>query len=298
LEPNQTGNQGSTNILVTGSTGFVGRHLVPRLRESGFTVHEFSTSLGQDILDVRSFDSYFDKQITHVIHLAGITYVPDSWQNPELFYRVNTLGTQHLLDFCRAADARLIFVSAYLYGVPRYLPIDEQHPATPNNPYAHSKWLAEELCRFYAAEMGVETVVLRPFNLYGPGQKEPFLIPAIISQAMHGADIIVKDDGPRRDYLHVSDFIEACRCALEYCESPFRIFNVGAEYSLSVREILEAVVQASGNGINWSSTGEIRQNEIPDTVADCTAIRNALNWKPYLTFQEGIDQLVHTWKII
>ena len=280
------------NILVTGAMGFVGRPLVHCLKEMGNTVYPFDRSLGNDILDTSDFEPFLDKEIDTVLHLAGLTFVPESWKNPADFYSVNTFGTQHVLDFCKATKARHIFVSAYIYGIPQYLPIDELHPVAPNNPYAHSKWLAEELCRFYALEMGVKSIVLRPFNLYGPGQPDHFLIPMIIGQAQRCEDIVVKDDAPRRDYLHISDFVDAFVLCLECFEVPFRVFNVGSGYSLSVKEIVETAIRTVGIEISWRSAGIARKNEIPDTVADCNAIYKALNWRPLVSFTEGIQSLM------
>lgn len=279
-------------ILVTGATGFVGKALTARLVSAGHTVYPFSLSAGYDVRNPDSFRHFIDKGIDTVIHCAGLTFVPDSWSNAAEFYGVNTLGTQHVLDFCRAVGARHIFISAYLYGAPQYLPIDEGHPVVPNNPYAHSKWLAEELCRFYAAEMGVDSVILRPFNLYGHGQPEDFLIPTIIRQARQGAEIVVKDDSPRRDFLYIGDFVDACILTLECRDTSFRVFNVGSGYSLSVREVIESVIHATGSSSRWRSTGEVRHNEIPDTVADTSAINRLLGWKPQLPFAEGCRRTV------
>jgi nucleoside-diphosphate-sugar epimerase len=278
-------------ILVTGATGFIGRPLVQRLEQQGHAVYRFARSMGNDIRDKDAFSAFLGKGIEIVFHLAGRNFVPDSWTNPEDFYAVNTLGTQQALEFCRRERVRMIYVSAYIYGVPHYLPIDEKHPVAPNNPYAHSKWLGEELCRFYAGILGVQTTILRPFNLYGPGQDESFLIPTIIRQAREGKEIVVKDDTPRRDYLHVDDFVEACLAARQ-AKEPLSIFNVGSGYSVSVREIVEAVIHATGKEMTWRSTGEVRPHEIPDTIADCEAIWHEVNWKSRIKFDVGIRSLL------
>jgi len=139
--------------------------------------------------------------------------------------------------------------------------------------------------------MGVQSTILRPFNLYGPGQDHNFLIPIIIKQARERKEIVVKDDKPRRDYIHVGDFVEACILAMQSREK-FRIYNVGSGYSLSVGEIIEAVISATKNGISWRSIGEVRQNEIPDTVADCNLIFELLGWRCARTLQESIDELL------
>jgi len=250
-------------------------------------VFPFATSTGQDIRNADSFEPFREKNITHVIHLAGRTFVPDSWITPDQFYEVNTIGTQHVLDFCRYNNARLIYVSAYVYGIPQVLPISEFHHASPNNPYAHSKWLGEELCRFYAQQFGVPITVLRPFNLFGPGQGSQFLIPTIINQARSKTVVTVKDISPKRDYLHIDDFVQSCIKSLQL-NSRFSLFNVGSGYSVSVQELLDMVKKHSPHPFEWQSTGESRINEIPDTVADISAIQAALQWHPEKSLESFI----------
>lgn len=279
-------------ILVTGSTGFIGKNLIPRLEECGYIVYPVAKSLGFDLCNDSSLDLFLNKGISTIFHLAGKTYVPDSWNTTSSFYEINSLGTQRVLEFCRRTNAKLIYVSAYVYGVPRYLPIDESHPVMPNNPYAHSKWIGEELCKFYAREMGVKSIILRPFNLYGPGQAEHFLIPTLIKQIKENLDIVVKDETPKRDYLYISDFVDACILAINYDED-FRIFNIGAGYSISVREIIETLIQYSHKQIKWRSLGEKRKNEILDTIADCSAIKQSLNWSPKIQLKEFIANCIN-----
>ena len=208
------------------------------------TVCPFSASAGNDIRSAASFETYSDCCITHVIHLAGRTFVPDSWVDPGQFYETNVLGTQRLLDFCRKQDAKLVYVSAYVYGIPQVLPISELHHVAPNNPYAHSKWLGEELCRFYAEQFGLSVTVLRPFNLFGSGQSTQFLIPSILQQARTSSVISIKDSSPRRDYLHVDDFVRACSGVLSD-NSLFSLYNVGFGASYSVAELLDMVLKYS-----------------------------------------------------
>lgn len=276
--------------LVSGATGFIGRNLVRHLEELGHSVFPFSRSTGHDVTDKNSFAPFLEQGIGIVVHLAGLTFVPDSWIAAGSFYTVNTLGTQQVLEFCRATQARMVYVSAYVYGMPQYLPIDEYHPVAPNNPYAHSKWLGEELCRFYARNMSVKSTILRPFNLYGPGQDDRFLIPTLLRQIRETGEITVKDELPKRDYLHINDFVEACSLAMMHDEN-FSIFNVGSGTSHSVYQIIEVLRRGFRSDITFTSLNEKRQNEIPDTVADIGAIRRALGWSPKTNLNDEIIKM-------
>ena len=115
------------------------------------------------------------------------------------------LGTAHVLELCRRTGASLTFLSSYVYGPPRALPIPESHPLAAFNPYSHTKILAEETVRYYMATFGVRASVVRPFNVYGPAQDDHFLIPEIVRQLLDPAidAITVADLRPRRDYSHV-----------------------------------------------------------------------------------------------
>ncbi|MDO8662398.1 MAG: NAD-dependent epimerase/dehydratase family protein [Candidatus Omnitrophota bacterium] len=275
------------NILVTGAAGFIGRHLVKALKSRRFSVYTFDKIKGYDVCRKNSLAQFLNKRIEIVFHLAGQTYVPDSWNRAGNFYKTNTLGTQNVLEFCRQAEAKLIYLSAYVYGPPKYLPIDEKHPLKPNNPYAHSKLLAEEICRLYADVMGVKAVILRPFNIYGPAQRECFLIPMLLKQIKQQGRIIVKDDTPKRDYLYIDDLIRACILAMNYQER-FEVFNVGYGSSFSVKEIVEIICQCNGRDVPWESLKQPRKNEISETVADCRLIKERLGWRPKVGFKEGI----------
>lgn len=274
-------------ILVTGATGFIGRHLCPSLDKKGYKIYPLSLSLGFNLCDAGSFYLFKAKKIKTVIHLAGKTFVPDSWKRFNDFYSTNVTGTMRVLDFCSSENAKLIYVSGYIYGLPKYLPIDEAHPIEPNNPYAHSKWIGEEMCKFYAEQKKVKVIILRPFNLYGAGQDERFLIPSIIKQIKSGQRIRIKDSRPKRDMLYIDDFLEACFSVLDY-DSYFDIFNVGSGASFSVKEIVEVAIAASGKKIKWDSLKIRRCNEIPETVADIRHIMKKTGWKPKFSLKKGL----------
>jgi len=278
----------SQRVLVTGAGGFVGRCLVRALREEGVDV----SAPGRDTLDV-VLGVFPDWQVDQVVHLAARTFVPESWLDPTGFYRVNAQGTLNVLDFCRRMGARLVHVSAYCYGKPSVLPISESAPLRPNNPYALSKAAAEAACRFFSEYYETALTILRPFNLYGPGQPPQFLIPHIVDQALDPAvaEIVVEDDAPRRDYVYLDDFVAAI-CAV--CASPTlgSVYNVGSGKSHSVAEIANLIRQIAGVNKPVMSQGNRRPSEILDVVADITAIRRDLGWSPSVGLLQGLKNVV------
>ena len=166
-------------ILVTGATGFLGRHLVAALESQGRAVRIHSSAEG----DIANCPLPMDG-VSHVFHLAARSYVPESWQNPHAFYHTNVMGTVNVLEHCRRNQAALTLISSYVYGQPQRLPIAEDHPLAATNPYAHTKILAEDTARFYEQRFGLALAIVRPFNLYGPGQGHSFLIPSILRQVL------------------------------------------------------------------------------------------------------------------
>lgn len=275
-------------ILVTGADGFIGRVLCDALRRNGATVIAWTRRQG-DVADGNAFSGLAD--ITHVFHLAARTFVPDSWKDPSGFHRTNVTGTLNVLELCRRCEARLTFVSAYLYGVPESLPISEKQVPRPNNPYALSKWMAEELCRFYSSNFGTGVTVLRPFNVYGLGQGQHFLIPEIVRQVRGGNAVRVKDLAPRRDYVHIDDLVDALLKTLSG-RSPFDILNIGSGESMSVAEIISVIQKIAGTSLQAVQEGEQRINEIPDVRADISRARSVLGWEPRVPFTEGIHRML------
>jgi nucleoside-diphosphate-sugar epimerase len=278
----------SERVLVSGGSGFVGRRLVRLLRDAGVDV----LAPGREALDV-SAGLFPEATAEWVIHLAGRTYVPASWADPADFYRVNTLGTVNVLEYCRRTQAKLIHVSGFCYGVPETLPIAEAAPLKPNNPYAFSKRAAEEACRFFFEFLQTSVMIVRPFNIYGPGQAANFLIPHIVEQVIDPAvDAIVVEDGvPRRDYVHLDDVIGAIE-SLRRNPKPGAAFNIGSGKSYSVAELVELVCKIADVKKPVVSRNNRRVNEIPDVIADITAIRDATGWSPSISLLDGLCDVV------
>ena len=276
-----------SEILVTGATGFLGLQLVSALGRQGHTVRGHSSADG-DI----SRCSLPMEGVSRVFHLAGKSYVPDSWQKPLDFYETNVLGTVNVLEHCRRHQASLTLISSYVYGQPQRLPIAEDHPLAAANPYAHTKLLAEESARFYAKQFGVPIVIVRPFNIFGPGQSPLFLIPAIVKQVLDpSADVVrLKDLRPKRDYLYIDDAIAFLLATLR--PRVHDVFNLGSGRSTSVAEVAELVKQAAGVSKPVVGEGQERSGEVMDVVADTSRGAAELGWRPQVSLADGIAAVV------
>ena len=275
-------------LLVTGATGFIGSHLVPKLRDHEHEVFAAHSRMG-DIADSSTWRAFPDADI--VIHLAGRTYVPDSWTDPIGFLRTNVHGTICAADYCRERNARLIFISSYLYGVPEGIPIPENAALHANNPYALSKKLAEEACRFYSDYYGVNITILRSFNIYGPGQDAKFLIPSIVKQVLGGIVVKVKDLEPKRDYLYIDDLTDSFLSAIEKPQR-FGIFNIASGTSHSVGEVIALVQKIAKKHLPVHSEGERRQEEVMDTRGDVSRAREVLGWRPRWSLSAGCARIL------
>ncbi len=276
-----------TKVIVTGASGFIGKPLVQKLESIGVSVVSLSRKEG-DITNKTIWNNLSPADT--VIHLAARSYIPDSWEDPDSFIDTNINGTRLALEYCKKHKSKLIFISAYLYGQPEKLPINESDRISPNNPYALSKYLAEKLCAFYSEHWGIPIAVIRPFNVYGPDQRKEFLIPEILEQIKNNNFIRVKDLEPRRDYVYIDDLIQAIVNTLDIPDG-FHIINIGTGTSYSVRQIIETIQTIAGTNLSLESGGGTRKHEISDVRADITAAYELLNWKPKFNLADGIKKI-------
>jgi nucleoside-diphosphate-sugar epimerase len=163
----------------------------------------------------------------------------------------------------------------------------------PFNPYCHSKILAEEIAGFYERTFQVPVTIIRPFNLYGPGQSEQFLIPTLISQARDpNIDVItVADARPRRDFLYIDDMVRLLRTVLEQ-PNLSDTFNAGFGVSFSVLEVAEMIVHVTGTPKKVVSRHNARPEEVLNVVADISHAREVLGWYPQIDLEEGLRRTI------
>ena len=276
-------------IIVTGASGFIGVNLCAKLQEEGHDVLKCDTSNG-NIYDTNYFD-FIEAPESYdlVYHLAGKTFVPNSWKHPLEFNKINCIGTQNTLNFCVKNELPIIYISSYIYDDPEYLPIDENHPLKALNPYSLSKKLAEEICRFYGDNYSLRYNIVRPFNVYGNGQEKSFLIPHIIDQINTDTKINLRDLAPRRDFIYIDDMISA----LSILKTNFnnKIYNVGSGESHSVKEVVSMAQEIAKSNLEVIPENITRKNELDDSYADTSAIYNDFGWKPIYSLEQGLSEI-------
>lgn len=293
--------------LVTGSAGFMGRALTGELERRGVEVSECDLALGHDLNDPRTLERLPASGGPEIVfHLAAQASVPQGWRDPAGTYRVNLGATLNVLEFCRRRGATLVFAGSYVYGRPRYQPIDEEHPLSATNPYARSKLYAEAAIRDFSAAYGVRAVILRPFNLYGPGQTGELLIPSIASQIREirahpedegAGEVILRTPHQRRDYVHRDDAVAGLLLAGDYLVQGRRgsapeAFNLASGQTYSVKELAEAMIRAAGGGMNLRFTGTERPGDIAETRGCADKARRILGWRCRVSFNQGLKQVV------
>ncbi|GAA0307739.1 NAD-dependent epimerase/dehydratase family protein [Halarchaeum salinum] len=294
--------------LVTGGAGFIGGHLARTLCERGATVRvldDFSTGARERVPDdatvidgdVRD-DSVVEEAmrgVDVVFHEAAIVSVERSVDEPETTHAVNVDATLGVLETAREADARVVFASsAAIYGAPETVPIDESTPKEPSSPYGLEKLAADHYCRLYADLYGVETVALRYFNVYGPGQRGgPYsgVITKFVEQARAGGPITVQGDGTQtRDFVHVSDIVRA-NLAAATTERTGTAYNAGTGRAVEIRE-LAALIRDRVAPDADIVYGDARTGDIRASVAAVSKAAEELGFEAETSLADGLDDLL------
>ena len=316
------------NILVVGGAGYIGSHMVKLLLEREHEVATFDNlSTGYrdavlggefilgDLADKTQLDTLFRaNRFDAVMHFASFIQVGESVREPAKYYANNVTNTLNLLDAMLAQGVtKFIFSSsAAVYGEPISVPIDEQHPKQPLNPYGRTKWIIEQVLQDYDRAYGLRSISLRYFNAAGADpdgklgerhEPETHLIPLVLQAAsgrrkniqVFGRDYDTPDGTCIRDYVHVTDLCAAHLLALNRLldGETSAAYNLGNGNGFSVQQVIDAAHRVTGRDIPVEYAPR-REGDPARLVADSTAARRALGWNPQLA---ELDTLIrHAWQ--
>jgi UDP-glucose 4-epimerase len=297
--------------LVTGGAGFIGSHLVESLAGRGYPVRvldDFSTGQrgnlahisGIEVVqaDVSDFDAVAQalKGVDVVFHLAALASVQTSVENPAATHRICATGTLNLLDAARKAGVRRVVYagSASAYGIPASDVQSESDPVHPLSPYAAAKLAGEEYMQAFAASYGLETVVLRFFNIFGPRQRADSPYSGVIAifagiMSAGGTPTIHGDGLQSRDFTYVADVVQALSLARKVPRAVGQVYNVGTGRSVSLLDLVASLNRLLGTSVT-SKHGAPRAGDIRHSRADISRARQELGYEPRVAFEDGLRE--------
>jgi UDP-glucose 4-epimerase len=274
-------------ILITGSKGFIGSHIQKKLSKE-YSIYN-KNKIPLNLLDRDNILKM--KKVDFVIHAAAKTPGKNNLHSDD-FHKNNVLGTLNILDYCVKNNIKkLIYISSFVYGKPRYNPIDETHPINPHTDYSKSKFLAEEFCRIYSKLYKLNIVILRPFGIFGKSQKSGYIIPNLINSIKNKKEILIINKKSRRDFLFVNDFVDVISKTLKK-NFKFEIFNIGSGISYSFEEIIQKIEAISSSKIKIKFVDD-KNTYIPEIQADINKIKKALNWKPHTNIDDALNEMLN-----
>jgi len=305
-------------VLVTGAGGFIGSHLVEALIKNQAKVRAFVhynsrndwgmlELLNKKILseveivagDVRDSDALRKavKKSQVVFNLAASVGIPYSFVHPQDAVETNVSGVLNLLLACKDSRAEKIIhtSTSEVYGTAKYVPMDENHPISPQSPYAASKASADQIALSFHKSFNLPVGVMRPFNVYGPRQSARAVIPTIITQALVKGEVYLGSTFTTRDLTFVSDTVKGFLKFAESDKTEGEVINIGSGFEVSIEELVELVGKCLNKNIKLHSTRERKrpgQSEVVRLVSNSNKALKMLNWSPRVKLLDGLEKTI------
>jgi len=296
-------------VLVTGGAGFIGSEVIKQLinNDAHVTILDnFSSGKKEylpknknlkiikgDIQDEKTTEKAVkDQEI--IINLAALPFIPDSYYFPTDFFKVNTIGSVNMIlqsVKSKSVDVFIQISTSEVYGSSQYAPMDENHPTAPHSTYAVSKLAADRAAFTLHKENGFSTVVIRPFNSYGPRYTEPYIIPEIMNQILGGSkDITLGNVSTSRDFTFVSDTTDAILRAALKKKAVGEIINVGSGTEITILELAKKIAKISKKKIKikYDESRE-RPYDVNRLICNNTKAKELLDWKPKISMDRGLS---------
>jgi len=307
------------NILVTGSCGFIGSHLVELLVKNGKKVRAFVyynsfnswgwlDSLPDDIkneLDVFTGDirdpngvKTAMKGIDTVYHLAALIGIPFSYHSPDSYVDTNIKGTLNVLQAARDLDTDRVLVTSTseVYGTAQYVPIDEKHPFQGQSPYSATKIGADRIAESFYRSFNTPVTIVRPFNTYGPRQSARAIIPTIATQLLNGQEKIhLGSLSPTRDFNYVKDVANAFIAIAESKRTVGEEINIATGTELSIGQVADMLIEKlSPKAVVVSDDQRVRpENSEVERLLGCNKkLMSLTDWKPEYSFEQGLSETI------
>ncbi len=303
-------------ILVTGGAGFIGSHLCDKYTKNGDTILCLDNFMNGNLMNIRHLLNYrnfklingdirdFDllekimRDVDAVFHLAAQIHVDRSIIEPKPTYEINVLGTQNVLEVARMNDVmKVIHAStSEVYGSTQYAPMDEKHPLNAPHPYGASKIAADRLCYSYIRTYGMNICIMRPFNIYGPRQKDfgyGGAISLFTKRVLNNAPPIIYGDGEQtRDYTYVEDIVEAYNLILNYEKQIKEPINFGTGKEIKIIDLANLIIKLCDKERSIKPVHvEPRPGEVQRLIADISTAKE-IGWKPNYTIDEGLERFI------
>lgn len=286
-------------ILVTGGNGFIGSNLVSKLQLLGGMVDIYDLSNGNDILDYINLQSFIKKKYHIIYHLSGFSGSAKSSFEKSKSFNINSFATAKLCELITiySPDTKLIISGSRLeYGVPLYLPVDEEHPTLPNSIYGLTRLIASQIVMSFNKKSKLNATIIRTSNVYGPHPRTKFqgynVINNFIDLALQNKDLTIYGEGKQiRDYIYIDDLVEAFILSSKQ-KANGQIYNLGYGKGISFNEMIKLICKITGKGkLNYRQwPKESKEVETGDYISDISKIKKDLGFTPKTNFREGIEK--------